>query len=300
MPQLVSVPCYPQYAPVFVEMHSASRHRYGRLARYGARPTTGETVTPRRASSLTEKPPDYRGFPCERYWDRTSDLFRVREARYRCANRSSFFFYSISARFIFEVATGFEPVWTALQAAASPLGHATMCGSPYCPNIQPPWNFTRADDEIRTRDPHLGKVMRYHCATSALHAFLRAWKTLSDAAGESQSRLECVAEPRPFRSHSGAAGGRVSEQARGYGRIVHGGRLAQLVARFLHTEEVIGSSPVSPTTRSPAVAAEVPPLQGALCRASSAGCCRSRSRCAGRSDGSVLRNSPAARSPGCN
>ncbi len=27
---------------------------------------------------------------------------------------------------------------------------------------------TRADDEIRTRDPHLGKVMRYHCATSAL------------------------------------------------------------------------------------------------------------------------------------
>ena len=25
----------------------------------------------------------------------------------------------------FEVATGFEPVWTALQAAASPLGHAT-------------------------------------------------------------------------------------------------------------------------------------------------------------------------------
>lgn len=28
------------------------------------------------------------------------------------------------------------------------------------------------------------------------------------------------------------------------------GRLAQLVARFLHTEEAIGSSPVSPTTTS--------------------------------------------------
>jgi hypothetical protein len=26
---------------------------------------------------------------------------------------------------IFEVETGFEPVWTALQAAASPLGHST-------------------------------------------------------------------------------------------------------------------------------------------------------------------------------
>jgi hypothetical protein len=31
-----------------------------------------------------------------------------------------------------------------------------------------PMGRTRADDEIRTRDPHLGKVMRYHCATSAL------------------------------------------------------------------------------------------------------------------------------------
>src|SRR5690606_33598206 len=32
------------------------------------------------------------------------------------------------------------------------------------------------------------------------------------------------------------------------------GRLAQLVARFLHTEEVIGSSPVSPTTTKQAAA----------------------------------------------
>ena len=36
-----------------------------------------------------------------------------------------------SAQFILqlgsEVATGFEPVYTALQAAASPLGHATRC-----------------------------------------------------------------------------------------------------------------------------------------------------------------------------
>ena len=54
-----------------------------------------------------------------RYWVRTSDLFRVREARYRCANRPKL---SICT----EVATGFEPVYTALQAAASPLGHATL------------------------------------------------------------------------------------------------------------------------------------------------------------------------------
>ncbi len=44
--------------------------------------------------------------------------------------------------------TGFEPVYTALQAVASPLGHSTG-------------DVMRADDGTRTRDPHLGKVMRY-------------------------------------------------------------------------------------------------------------------------------------------
>lgn len=46
--------------------------------------------------------------------------------------------------------TGFEPVYTALQAVASPLGHSTRSQL-----------ASRADDGIRTRDPHLGKVMRY-------------------------------------------------------------------------------------------------------------------------------------------
>ena len=57
----------------------------------------------------------------------------------------------------FEVETGFEPVWTALQAAASPLGHSTavFAGAEKVP-------AHRADDGIRTRDPHLGKVMLYH------------------------------------------------------------------------------------------------------------------------------------------
>ena len=57
-----------------------------------------------------------------------------------------------------EVATGFEPVYTALQAAASPLGHAT--GVVDTTSGPASWT-TGADDETRTRDPHLGKVMRY-------------------------------------------------------------------------------------------------------------------------------------------
>ena len=43
-------------------------------------------------------------------------------------------------------------MYTALQAAASPLGHSTV------------WRCQiqhRADDETRTRDPNLGKVVRY-------------------------------------------------------------------------------------------------------------------------------------------
>ncbi len=82
-----------------------------------------------------------------RYWDRTSDLFRVREARYRCANRPRY-------SGLLEVETGFEPVYTALQAVASPLGHSTSekAGLP---------NPLRADDRVRTGDLNLGKVALY-------------------------------------------------------------------------------------------------------------------------------------------
>ena len=58
--------------------------------------------------------------------------------------------------------TGFEPVYTALQAVASPLGHSTVVRLA----------ALRADDETRTRDPHLGKVMRYQLRYIRVAAFL--------------------------------------------------------------------------------------------------------------------------------
>ena len=58
---------------------------------------------------------------------------------------------------------GFEPTYTALQAAASPLGHSTVRPQSFNGCGQPIRSVClRADDGIRTRDPHLGKVMLYH------------------------------------------------------------------------------------------------------------------------------------------
>ena len=53
-----------------------------------------------------------------------------------------------------EVETGFEPVYAALQAAASPLGHSTVEGM--CRALP-----LRADDRARTGDLNLGKVALY-------------------------------------------------------------------------------------------------------------------------------------------
>ena len=49
-------------------------------------------------------------------------------------------------------------MYTALQAAASPLGHATAVVDTTGDQVS---LIAGADDETRTRDPHLGKVMRY-------------------------------------------------------------------------------------------------------------------------------------------
>ena len=113
--------------------------------------------------------------------------------------------------------------------------------------LKPPFggSCTRADDETRTRDPHLGKVMRYQLRY--IRIFAPAGRCSIDITRSADSRKT---KPIPGVSREMVGSGRdhpvVSMSApRGHGR------LAQLVARFLHTEEVISSSLVSPTGRSP-------------------------------------------------
>ena len=116
-----------------------------------------------------------------RYWDRTSDLFRVREARYRCANRpdpacTRYQYYS-GWRWIRDSNPCIRLCRPLPRLSANPPCLKTVLVKPYLQNpvvhgFLPKGaglsaDSIRADDEIRTRDPHLGKVMRYHCATSA-------------------------------------------------------------------------------------------------------------------------------------
>ncbi len=104
-----------------------------------------------------------------RYWDRTSDLFRVREARYRCANRPE----ECGAGGGDGIRTRVDGFAGRCLASRPPHHRGSRLreypngGIPSGESSRPGGRDTRADDEIRTRDPHLGKVMRYHCATSA-------------------------------------------------------------------------------------------------------------------------------------
>ncbi len=65
---------------------------------------------------------------------------------------------------LLEVATGFEPVWTALQAAASPLGHATMVGSHTLLTSQRETSLERMT-RFELATPTLARL----CATTAPH-----------------------------------------------------------------------------------------------------------------------------------
>ena len=72
--------------------------------------------------------------------------------------------------------TGFEPVYTDLQSRASPLGHSTA-------RLK---DLRRADDGTRTRDIHLGKVMRYQLR------YIRVTLPFRQASGREITRLSVL------------------------------------------------------------------------------------------------------------
>ena len=107
--------------------------------------------------------------------------------------------------------TGFEPVYTALQAVASPLGHSTE---------QTSGEVFRADDGTRTRDPHLGKVMRYQLR------YVRIAAHSSSAGVASVLRDETITHPA-WRLQSGPWGRRARHHVRVTSACAHlGGQLA--------------------------------------------------------------------------
>ena len=99
----------------------------------------------------------------------------------------------------------------------------------------------RADDGIRTRDPHLGKVMLYqlsHVRIAPTEALLRcnARKNLAGVVASCKSASQ--------RSVTEAGVVACSNHPL---CLSLAGAIGAVVARFVHTEEVTGSNPVSPT-----------------------------------------------------
>ena len=57
--------------------------------------------------------------------------------------------------------TGIEPVTSSVSGKRSPAELNAL--------TRHTWRISRADDETRTRDPHLGKVMRYQLRYIRMH-----------------------------------------------------------------------------------------------------------------------------------
>ncbi len=88
-----------------------------------------------------------------RYWDRTSDLFRVREARYRCANRPR---KTSKNR---EGSSRWRRDSNPCTRLCRPLPR--LSATPPSTLSLVCQNHLRADDRVRTGDLNLGKVTLY-------------------------------------------------------------------------------------------------------------------------------------------
>ena len=208
-----------------------------------------------------QKPP--RGGFRARYWDRTSDLFRVREARYRCANR---------ANEGYEIITRWRRDSNPCKRLCRPV--PSLSATPPCRSRtrvpDPEGSCTRADDETRTRDPHLGKVMRYQLryirilrprpSGRALGIdYPRSRDRPNQAAlpGVSAATTACDTPGDHPRSSTSPISCTMNSCAARHGNP-NMGVWRSWLARFLHTEEVVGSSPASPTTSSSSAATTSP------------------------------------------
>ena len=78
-----------------------------------------------------------------------------------------------------EARTGFEPVIKALQASALPLGHLATFIKKAGHSIKRVTDrmISGADNGVRTRDPHLGKVVLYQLS----HVRASRYNTHSEA-----------------------------------------------------------------------------------------------------------------------
>lgn len=144
-------------------------------------PSVGQRVV--KAPETTNAPASAGALLCGRYWDRTSDLFRVREARYRCANRPC----QVER---FRLGGGYG-IRTRVYGFAGRCLASRPIHRVWVHHQKPETGFRpvliRADDETRTRDPHLGKVMRYQLRHIRVVAVSGNTETVTERVNDSQT-----------------------------------------------------------------------------------------------------------------
>jgi hypothetical protein len=134
-----------------------------------------------------------------------------------------------------------------LQAVASPLGHSTAGVDATAP---------RADDGIRTRDPHLGKVMRYQLR------YIRAPRARSSPVAKDDDSPPQRSRTNPFCTATSSAAAPIpskSWKAAEFSCLRRSVLIFDVVPRSRssggerppHTRKVTGSIPVGTTHQSP-------------------------------------------------